>query len=124
MEAGSRDEWTVKRVYLSAVTYCKAHISAGAEGVLSLFPAQEELGRTISQLLHAFQTTEAREYPRHGRVGPEWPGLGRPAHPGRLGLRSGAGEGPIAGVCGARVWGANTRSLIYPEHTRLRSLKG
>lgn len=37
-------------------------------GSVLLFPAQEELGRTISQLIHAFQTAEAREYPRHGGV--------------------------------------------------------
>lgn len=37
-------------------------------GSVLLFPAQEELGRTISQLIHAFQTTEAREYPRRGEA--------------------------------------------------------
>lgn len=35
----------------------------GLKEIILLFPAQEELGRTISQLVHAFQTTEAREYP-------------------------------------------------------------
>lgn len=57
-------------------------------------------------------------------VGPEWLVLGQPAHPERLGLRSRAGEGPLAGVCGAYVWDTNARSLIYPKHTRFKSLKG
>lgn len=30
--------------------------------IFLLFLVQEELGRTISQLTHAFQTTEARKY--------------------------------------------------------------
>lgn len=34
------------------------------------FPSQEELGRTISQLIHAFQTTEAREYSPEARPVP------------------------------------------------------
>ncbi|KAK1344283.1 hypothetical protein QTO34_014848 [Cnephaeus nilssonii] len=32
----------------------------GLKEIILLFPAQEELGRTISQLVHAFQTTEAQ----------------------------------------------------------------
>uniref|UniRef100_A0A2K6UZ53 Ribosomal RNA processing 1 n=1 Tax=Saimiri boliviensis boliviensis TaxID=39432 RepID=A0A2K6UZ53_SAIBB len=51
---GSRlcDEWVSEWL-------CVCFVSFRAEGVL-LFPAQEELGRTISQLIHAFQTTEAQ----------------------------------------------------------------
>jgi hypothetical protein len=37
--------------------------------VCFLFPSQEELGRTIAQLVHAFHTTEAREYPAEARPG-------------------------------------------------------
>lgn len=37
------------------------------------FPSQEELGRTISQLIHAFQTTEAREYSPEARPVPANP---------------------------------------------------
>lgn len=61
-------EWTVECVCLSAVACCcKSTFLQGLREFL-LFPAQEELGRTISQLIHAFQSAEAREYPR---LGPE-----------------------------------------------------
>lgn len=55
----------VLAILLSVVV--RPHFFSDSESVL-LFPAQEELGRTISQLIHAFQTAEAREYPLRGEV--------------------------------------------------------
>ena len=60
--ACSRAERTVDCVSLSVAGCCKIMFLQGLREFFT-FPAQEELGRTISQLIHAFQTTEAREYP-------------------------------------------------------------
>lgn len=38
--------------------------------VCFLFSSQEELGTTIAQLVHAFQTMEARKYHTEARPGP------------------------------------------------------
>lgn len=65
------------------------HVCSGLRAFV-LFPVQEELGRTISQLIHAFQTPEAREYPRHGRAQP------LDTRP----VSESGSEGPVpAGVC-------------------------
>lgn len=67
VEAGScvtSGQLSVLAFLLSVV---RPHFFSDSGSVL-LFPAQEELGRTVSQLIHAFQTAEAREYPRRGEV--------------------------------------------------------
>lgn len=40
-------------------------VTAHAPGLRAVVASQEELGRTIAQLIHAFQTPEAREYAPH-----------------------------------------------------------
>ena len=95
---------------------------------------QEELGRTISQLVHAFQTTEARKYPCHGEP-QQWGWIRRdpaPEHEAcvlRLGARApsrpvfaGAGEAILlSSMCSSltqdrglelsKIWRANAFHL-------------